>query len=191
LKAINVKYSEEATLVELKIPNVEISRIFYESIQYWFSQSKSLSLLQNLKRSLMEGEVTEISKILRRLCDDSLSYFDVSGKEPEKFYHGLVLGLIVSFSDTWHIRSNRESGLGRCDLLMIPKNPAHFGIVMEFKTMDSYEDADLTACAQDAMNQIEKRQYEQELQSQGATKILKMGIGFMRKELGILSAIKA
>ncbi|MBW7877058.1 MAG: AAA family ATPase, partial [Candidatus Cloacimonetes bacterium] len=190
LKAINIKYSEEATLVELKIPNVEISRIFYESIQYWFSQSKSLSLLQNLKRSLMEGEVTEISKILRRLCDDALSYFDVSGKEPEKFYHGLVLGLIVSFSDTWHIRSNRESGLGRCDLLMIPKNPDHFGIVMEFKTMDSYEDADLSACAQDAMNQIEKRQYEQELRSQGATKILKMGVGFMGKELEILSTIE-
>ncbi|MBW7877318.1 MAG: PD-(D/E)XK nuclease domain-containing protein [Candidatus Cloacimonetes bacterium] len=189
LKAINIRYSDEATLVELKIPNVEVSRIFWESVQYWFSQSKSLSLLQNLKRSLIEGEVIEISKILRRLCDYSLSYFDVSGKEPEKFYHGLVLGLIVSFSDTWHIRSNRESGLGRCDLLMSPKNPDHFGIVMEFKTMDAYEDSDLLACAQDAMNQIKKRQYEKELLAEGATKILKMGIGFLGKRLEILSEI--
>ncbi|MBW7877456.1 MAG: AAA family ATPase, partial [Candidatus Cloacimonetes bacterium] len=187
LKAINIKHSDEVTLIDLKIPNVEVKRIFYESVQYWFAQSKSLSLLQNLKRSLIEGEVTEISKILRRLCDYSISYFDVSGKEPEKFYHGLVLGLIVSFSDIWHIRSNRESGLGRCDLLMSPKNPNHFGIVMEFKTMDSYEDADLSACAQNAMDQINKRQYEKELMAQGATKILKMGIGFLGKQLEILS----
>jgi len=71
---------------------------------------------------------------------------------------------------------------------MSPKNPDHFGVVMEFKTMDSYEDADLSACAQDAMNQIEKRQYEKELIAEGATKILKMGIGFLGKQIEILSA---
>ncbi|MBW7876332.1 MAG: AAA family ATPase [Candidatus Cloacimonetes bacterium] len=175
-------------MVHLKIPNSEVSEIFETSVQHWFNHGSALSTLQNIKRSLQEGVVTEISKTLRKLCETSLSYFDVSGKEPEKFYHGLVLGLIVSFSDTWHIRSNRESGLGRCDLLMTPKNPAHFGIVMEFKTMDSYEDSDLLACAQNAMDQIESRQYEQELRSQGATKILKMGVGFQGKTLEILTS---
>jgi uncharacterized protein (UPF0333 family) len=72
---------------------------------------------------------------------------------------------------------------------MTPKNRDHYGIVMEFKTMDSYEDSDLLACAQNAMAQIEKRQYEQELISQGTTKILKMSIGFLGKKLEILCQI--
>ncbi len=186
LKAVLTKETDDVSFVELKIPNKEVKRIFSDSIQFWFQNSESSSLLPNLKNSLMLGDVTEISKALRKLCDTSLSYFDATGNEPEKFYHGLVLGLMVSFSDTWHIRSNRESGLGRCDLIMTPKNPDHYGIVMEFKTMDSYEDSDLLACAQNAMAQIEKRQYEQELKSQGATKILKMGIGFSGKKLEIL-----
>jgi hypothetical protein len=93
----------------------------------------------------------------------------------------------VSFSDTWHIRSNRESGFGRCDILMTPKNPNHYGIVMELKTHHPTLEADLLATAQRAMDQIEKRQYEQELRSQGATKILKMGIGFLGKRLEIIS----
>ncbi|MBW7874890.1 MAG: AAA family ATPase [Candidatus Cloacimonetes bacterium] len=187
LKSSAIHQTDEAILVDLKIPNVEIKRVFFESIQYWFQSDKTSSILKNLKQSLQEGVVTEVTKTLRKLCETSLSYFDASGKDPEKFYHGLVLGLIVSFSDIWNIRSNRESGLGRCDLLMTPKNPAHFGIVMEFKTMDSYEDSDLLACAQNAMDQIESRQYEQELRSQGATKILKMGIGFSGKVIEILS----
>ncbi len=189
LKAVSTTETEDTTLVELKIPNVEVRRIFFDSVQYWFEQTQSGYYLKNLKNALLLGDVVEISKTLRRLSDASLSYFDALGKEPEKFYHGLVLGLMASFSDTWHIRSNRESGLGRCDLLMTPKNPDHYGIVMEFKTMDSYEDADLIACAQNAMAQIEKRQYEQELKSQGATKILKMGIGFLGKKLEILCQI--
>ena len=189
LKAVSTKETDESLLVELKIPNKEVKRIFSDSIQLWFQHSESSSLIPNLKSALMLGDVTEISKALRKLCDTSLSYFDATGKEPEKFYHGLVLGLMTYFSDTWHIRSNRESGLGRCDLLMTPKNRDHYGIVMEFKTMDSYEDSDLVACAQNAMTQIEKRQYEQELMSQGATKILKMGIGFLGKKLEILCQI--
>jgi len=189
LKAVKIDGPSEAvkTRVQLKIPNLEIHHIFEDSVQLWFQKSESSALLPNLKNSLMSGNVTEICKALRKLCDTSLSYFDASGNEPEKFYHGLVLGLMAYYSDTWHIRSNRESGLGRCDLLMTPKNPDHYGIVMEFKTMDSYEDSDLLACAKNAMAQIENRQYEQELKSQGATKILKMGIGFLGKKIEILA----
>jgi hypothetical protein len=121
---------------------------------------------------------------------DSLSYFDSKGDEPEKFYHGLVLGLIVSFSDTWNIRSNRESGFGRCDILMTPKDPTHFGIVMELKTHHPTLEANLKATAQRAMDQIEKRQYEQELISQGAVKILKLGIGFLGKKIEVLSKVE-
>ncbi|MBW7877349.1 MAG: PD-(D/E)XK nuclease domain-containing protein, partial [Candidatus Cloacimonetes bacterium] len=186
LKAVSIQKTDEGFWVELKIPNLEIKRIFSDSVKIWFQKSESNTVIPNLKNALMMGNVTEICKALRKLCDTSLSYFDASGNEPEKFYHGLVLGLMSYYSDTWHIRSNRESGLGRCDLLMTPKNPDHYGIVMEFKTMDSYEDSDLLACAKNAMAQIENRQYEQELKSQGATKILKIGIGFLGKKLEIV-----
>ncbi len=187
LKSVSQKETEEKTFVELKIPNVEVRRIFLDSVQYWFEQNKSLSLLLNLKSCLQTGDEEEFSLIFQRLVLDTLSYFDTSGQDPEKFYHGLVLGLIVSFSDSWHIRSNRESGFGRCDILMTPKNPAHFGIVMELKTHHPTLEKDLQATAQRAMDQIEKKQYEQELRSQGTVKILKMGIGFLGKQLEILS----
>ncbi|MBW7876558.1 MAG: PD-(D/E)XK nuclease domain-containing protein, partial [Candidatus Cloacimonetes bacterium] len=185
LKAIKIEVPPTVpkALVRLKIPNSEVAQIFDDSVHYWFASSKSLSLLQNLKTCLRDGDEEEFSLIMEKLVSDSLSYFDATGTEPEKFYHGLVLGLIVSFSDTWHIRSNRESGMGRCDILMTPKNPAHFGIVMELKTHHPTLEKDLKATAQRAMAQIEKRQYEQELKSQGTTKILKIGIGFLGKNL--------
>ncbi len=189
LKAVSQKFTDEHNLIELKIPNLEVKRVFHDSIRYWFEQKKSLSHLHSLKRSLQMGDTEEFTLILQKLTSDSLSYFDAVGDEPEKFYHGLVLGLIVSFSDTWHIRSNRESGFGRCDILMTPKDPAHFGIVMELKTHHPTLESDLSATAKRAMDQIEKRQYEQELISQGTTKILKMGIGFLGKRLEILSKI--
>ena len=173
--------------MHLKIPNEEVFQIFEDSVQHWFEQTGSLSTLQNLKKALLRGDEEEFFLIFQKLCSDSLSYFDVKGDEPEKFYHGVVLGLIVSFSDTWQIRSNRESGFGRCDILMIPKNPDHFGIVMELKTHHSGLESDLKATAQRAMDQIEKRQYGRELSAQGATKILKMGIGFSGKSLELLS----
>ncbi|MBW7877595.1 MAG: AAA family ATPase [Candidatus Cloacimonetes bacterium] len=192
LKAIKIEVPPAVpkAIVHLKIPNSEVAQIFDDSVQYWFAQKKSLSLLQNLRTCLRDGDEEEFSLIMQKLVLDSLSYFDTSGNEPEKFYHGLVLGLIVSFSDTWHIRSNRESGMGRCDILMTPKNPDHFGIVMELKTHHPTLEADLKATAQRAMAQIEKRQYEQELRSQGATKIMKIGIGFLGKELEVLCTIK-
>jgi hypothetical protein len=173
-------------MVHLKIPNMEVAQIFEDSVKYWFEQKKSLSLLHNLKTCLQTGDTEEFSLIFQRLVLDSLSFFDTSGQEPEKFYHGLVLGLMISFSDTWHIRSNRESGFGRCDILMSPKDPKHFGIIMELKTHHPSLEPDLLTTAQRAMAQIEKRQYGQELISQGATKILKMGIGFLGKKLEIL-----
>jgi len=190
LKAVKIELPPNVAKarVHLKIPNSEVAQIFHDSVQYWFSQRKSLSFLQNLRNCLRDGDEEEFSLIMQKLVSDSLSYFDATGHEPEKFYHDLVLGLIVSFSDTWHIRSNRESGMGRCDILMTPKNPDHFGIVMELKTHHPTLEKDLKATANRAMAQIEKKQYEQELRSQGATKIMKIGIGFLGKQLEILAS---
>ncbi|MBW7877179.1 MAG: PD-(D/E)XK nuclease domain-containing protein, partial [Candidatus Cloacimonetes bacterium] len=192
LKAIKIEVPPAVpkALVHLKVPNSEVAQIFDDSVQYWFASSKSLSLLQNLRTCLRDGDEDEFEEIFRELVSDSFSYFDVDGKKPEKFYHGFVLGLIVSFSDTWHIRSNRESGMGRCDILMIPKDPKNFGVVIELKTHRSRKESDLIETAKRALEQIEERQYELELRSQGATKIMKIGIGFMGKQLEVLSTIK-
>ncbi|MBW7877050.1 MAG: AAA family ATPase [Candidatus Cloacimonetes bacterium] len=185
LKAVKIEVPPTVpkALVHLEIPNSEVAQIFDDSVQYWFASSKSLSLLQNLRTCLRDGDEEEFEDIFRELVSDSFSYFDIDGKKPEKFYHGFVLGLIVSFSDTWHIRSNRESGLGRCDILMFPTDSKDFGVVIELKTHRSRKESDLIETAQRALKQIEDRQYEQELRSQGATKIMKIGIGFMGKNL--------
>jgi len=187
LKAVSIQKNEEGFWVELKIPNLEIKRIFSDSVKIWFQKSESNTILSNLKYSLMTGNTEDFVLIFQRLVLDSISYFDTSGNEPEKFYHGLVLGLMAYYSDTWHIRSNRESGYGRCDILMTPKNSDHYGIVMELKTHHPTLEKNLLATAQKAMEQIEKKQYEQELIASGAQKILKLGIGFKGKDLEILT----
>ncbi|MBW7876559.1 MAG: AAA family ATPase, partial [Candidatus Cloacimonetes bacterium] len=188
LKAESVLYPEDGELpkAQFKIPNQEVLIIFKNSILYWFQESEGYESLKHLQTYLKNGDGESFTLLFERLVSNSLSYFDVSGNEPERFYHAFTLGLIVSFSDTWHIRSNREAGIGRCDILMIPKNPDHFGVVIELKTFHPKFEKDLREAAQKAMQQIEDRQYAKELINQGCQKVLKIGAGFMGKQVDIL-----
>jgi len=92
---------------------------------------------------------------------------------------------MVQFSNIWQIKSNREAGFGRADVLLIPKNPHNTtGIIFEFKRRRGKED--LEAAAQNALKQIQERQYTHELQASGCQKILEIGVGFSGKDIAIL-----
>ncbi|MBW7876362.1 MAG: AAA family ATPase [Candidatus Cloacimonetes bacterium] len=189
LKAESIVYPEDGKpKARFKIPNREVLTIFKDSITYWFQESQGYETLKNLHTALKNGDGEEFSDLFEKLVSNSLSYFDVGGEEPEQFYHAFTLGLIVNLSDAWHIRSNREAGTGRCDILMIPKNSDHFGVVMELKTHKPQREKDLSDTAQKAMDQIEKKGYVKELLHQGCQKVMKIGIGFLGKRLEILSS---
>ena len=110
----------------------------------------------------------------------------MSGKEPERFYHGFVLGLIVDLKERYAIESNRESGFGRYDVMLFPLNKSDPGIVIEFKSID-YDEGEnsLKDTAISALNQIEEKKYVAALEARGVPKerIFTYGFAFKGKEV--------
>ena len=130
---------------------------------------------------------------MQRVCMATFSYFDVgSGQgadcEPERFYHGFVLGLMADQADIYETRSNRESGFGRYDVMLIPRDRKRQGlpaVIMEFKVHNSRQEADLEATVQAALSQIEEKNYDAELLGRGFEKeqIRHYGFAFKGKEV--------
>ena len=120
----------------------------------------------------------------------SVSVFDVPSEESEKIYHAFVLGLLIGLKDQYEVKSNRESGLGRYDVMLIPKNSNDLGIVMEFKKVGRFEKIDLENAVTSALKHIEDRNYAQELLDRGVKRILYLGFAFEGKEVLIRSKFR-
>jgi hypothetical protein len=118
---------------------------------------------------------------------NTLSVFDVTGHHPEKFYHGFVLGLIVSLEATHEVQSNKESGYGRYDVMLIPKDPTQLGLVLEFKAVSDSK-VPLSEAADQALQQILDRHYAQHLRSRGIQKIRHLGLAFRNKDVMVSHA---
>lgn len=117
----------------------------------------------------------------------SVSLFDVGTEEPEKIYHAFVLGMLIGLKDKYEVKSNRESGYGRYDVMLIPKNPNDLGIIMEFKKVDRFEKITLEKAVASALKQIEEKNYAQELKDRGVNRILVLGFAFKAKKVLIRS----
>jgi hypothetical protein len=113
----------------------------------------------------------------------SLSTFDTSGKQPEKFYHALILGMFVSLTKDYAIKSNRESGLGRYDVMIIPHDRQKPGIVIEFKKVSAFRKETLQKAVNAALKQIEEKQYATELAGMSIKQVIKLGIAFQGKKV--------
>lgn len=112
----------------------------------------------------------------------SISFYDGGS---ERFYHGLILGLIALMDNQYTIKSNRESGDGRYDICLFPKEPKYPGIIMEFKWKSNLDIDTLDALAKDALLQIDEKRYDSEMAEIGITDILKLGIAFSGKKVKI------
>lgn len=167
-------------------PNREVASLYPDIIASWFSGKMGEQQYHWLFKSLTEGDMDVFLEILQKFLRESLSYFDMSGAQPEKFYHGLVLGLMVGLSKTYRVQSNKESGFGRYDILLIPKDLQKLGLIIEFKVAKM--DKTLQETAEAALAQINACQYETELQQQGVQRILKIGLGFRGKEVALASS---
>lgn len=168
----------------LKIPNEETRTFYKEVVTRWFKKVQGIDLLLVLK-DLIEGDIKKFEKHFKKLAQANLSNFDVSG-EPERFYHAFILGMAVQFQEHYRIKSNRESGYGRYDIALIPKNQRDHAIIIELKLAKEQEE--LTDAAKRALDQIDRREYSVEINGLGLD-CLKIGIGFRKKQLEIVSNV--
>ena len=178
------KYMEgNKQYISFVIPNEEVKLFYEDVVTAWIEEHVRLSTYQNMIKDLVSGDIEMFKETFVEIVEDSMSHFDISGKEPESFYHAFVLGMLINLSQTHEVKSNRESGLGRYDVMIIPKNMSKVGIIFEFKKSRNITDEGLEAAAQQALQQIEKRNYKAELRSRGIKRIINIAIAFAGKKV--------
>ena len=172
----------------LKITNHESMLMFEEMIESWFAEEDSA--YGNFKEALLAGDLDYMNQFMNQVALQSFSSFDSGTKpsenlEPERFYHGFVLGLIVDLAGKYHITSNRESGFGRYDVLMEPLQKQFDAIVMEFKVQNPAKEESLQHTVQNALLQIEEKNYDTDLLARGIpkSKIRHYGFAFCGKKV--------
>ena len=172
---------------ELKIPNIEVGRLYRNMVLEWFAETINEDNYRFLLTSLTTGDIETFSDLFQEFILSSASAFDIPFEESEKIYHVFVLSMLVGLKDTYEVKSNRESGFGRYDVMLIPKNKNALGIVMEFKKIRPNVKIDLEAAVTMALKQIEDKKYAQELLDAGVTNILYLGLAFEGKNVLIRS----
>ena len=168
----------------LFIPNKEVRIIYTGIIERYFTDRIENKKLEIMLKALIDGDIKLFEKMLRKVIAAVFSYHDF-GSEPEKVYHALVAGLLVWISGTHEIKSNRESGYGRYDISIIPRDPHKIGYVIEFKTIDTEEGETVESAAESALKQIEDKKYETELLERGIKNIKKLAIVFNGKDVTV------
>jgi hypothetical protein len=179
----NVRLREEALYADFTIPNREVVSFYKATIRAWFDSTCTEQAYSQMLKSLIDGDMETFKSSFASFVLTSFSYFDVSGKKPENFYHAFVLGMLVSLADRYEIKSNRESGYGRYDVMLIPHDRAKLGVVIEFKTVDAYNKETLELAASSALKQIEKNRYAQEIHARGITSVQAIAIAFSGKNI--------
>jgi len=169
---------------KLETPNQEVHTIYYELVRCWFDEKVRSDQIEAMLKGLTTGDVVLFERMLRKIVLRIMSYHDLAG-ESEKVYHALVLGMLVWLQDRYEMRSNRESGYGRYDLMLKPRQAGASGIIIEFKQVDEYTGEKPEKALENALKQIEKRKYAAELVDAGVTAILKLAIVFRGKELWV------
>lgn len=160
--------------------------MFGNMIRKWFGR---VSYVYNdFIKALLTDDIKAMNVYMNKVAFATFSYFDTgknpSWQEPERFYHGFVLGLMVDLSDRYTLTSNRESGFGRYDVMLEPRDPKkEDGIIIEFKVQDTDEEPELTDTVRAAVRQIEERRYASVLTEKGIPKdrIRKYGFAFCGK----------
>lgn len=167
-------------ICRLSIPNKEIKTIYYNEILSLLTEDIGENTVLNLANALYDKDAAKIKEALNKFMLKTISYYD---NLKENYYHGLMLGLLAIYD----IRSNRESGLGRYDIQLIPKKSALPGIIIEVKAADKDAGVELSKLAQIALKQIDEKKYDTELCAQGVNDIIKYGVAFKGKNVEIVT----
>jgi len=176
-------------LYTLSITNMEAAGVFEDMVKGWF-QGGAGTACSGFLKAMLDGNVRMMNVFMNQIALNTFSFFDSGSKpseetEPERFYHGFVLGMVVNLADTYRIRSNRESGYGRYDVMLEPFDRNGKAFIFEFKVLNPYEEEKtLEETLANAHAQIEEKRYEAELISAGFApeKIRKYGFAFQGKK---------
>lgn len=193
LKAEQVEYRGliREPWYHLSITNLETASMFSGMFKGWFGMTQTS--YNRFVKALFQGDVDAMNYYMNEVSVATFSFFDTGkegGKdsEPERFYHGFVLGLLADQAEQYEIRSNRESGFGRYDVMMIPKNQKNtdgLAFILEFKVRNPGKEKSLEETVQTALEQIETKQYDAELLARGIEKerIRHYGFAFDGKQV--------
>ena len=169
-------------LCEVSIPNREIAAVYKSEILSHFLQTGAITrtTANKIAESLYANDYKKLQSAIGEYMDKSISFFDGGA---EGFYHGLMLGLIALMDNQYKIKSNRESGDGRFDVSLIPREKRYPGIILELKWKEKLSDVELKKWSNEALKQIGELRYDSEMKEDGITEILKFGIAFSGKKV--------
>ena len=177
-------------IYSLKLTNYEVMQMFGAMIEQWFGGDNVP--YNEFVEAMLSADLESMNEYMSRVTTNIISYFDTgnspSDEEPERFYHGFVLGLMVDQIDNYIVTSNRESGFGRYDIMLEPidKNNVHYpGIIIEFKVINPRKENSLEETVEAALKQIEEKNYDAELIKRGvkAENIHHYGFAFKGKKV--------
>ena len=171
---------------EVAIPNLEISSIYKEEILSKLTDVIPYPTGRAIQEAICGNDVEELRKQLQKLLLETVSYNDAAN---ESFYHGFMLGLCALLDDVYYISSNRESGEGRFDIQLMPKREGFPGVLIELKAGKQCPSESLVDLAEEALNQMELRQYDVEMKRQGVIDVAKYGVAFCGKKVEIATRL--
>ena len=187
LKAEEKSVAGRQAMYELELTNEEVKDMFYGMVQGWFEEPNGS--YNDFVEALLQGDLDAMNEYMNRMTLLMFSSFDTgtipSRSQPERFYHGFVLGLMVDLADRYVVTSNQESGFGRYDVMLEPKDKNDDAMILEFKVFNPRRETSLEDTIQSALAQIEKKQYEAVLIARGipAEHIRRYGFAFEGKKV--------
>ena len=180
LKIISCETIGDETYYDMVIPNVEIKSIYKNTIRSWFIDHLNRDSRTEILESVIHADAEKLEDLLCTWLTNTISCFD----EQENYYHGFVTGLVSGFSG-YMVVSNRESGNGRFDLVVKQRSRWHHAAILEFKVVEKYNQ--MTKACEDALKQIEEKDYEASLRDEQYENIAKLGICFCQKRCRVKS----
>lgn len=155
---------------ELTLTNFEVKRMLFGMVRDWFTEAAAD--YNDFIKALLLGDIDTMNAYMNDIAHKTFSFFDegknASREEPERFYYGFVLGLIVDKQDKYYITSNGESGFGRYDVMLEPKRPEQMdAIILEFKVRNRKRESSLEDTVQAAKQQIMEKEYAEKLVEKG------------------------
>ena len=180
LKIISCETVGDETYYDMVIPNVEIKSIYKNTIRSWFIDHINRDRRTDILESVIHADAEKLEDLLCTWLTNTISCFD----EQENYYHGFVTGLVSGFNG-YMVVSNRESGNGRFDLVVKQRSRWHHAAILEFKVVEKYNQ--MTKACEDALKQIEEKDYEASLRDEQYENIAKLGICFCQKRCRVKS----